>query len=185
MKNLKISFNAPATLFFVLICCAVTLFGTMLGEGFLTYYFMSYRGSITNPMTYVRLLTHVFGNKGWELCLNNMILLLLIGPILEDHHGSKAIIACIFSTALSVGLINLIFFPGITGGSRCIVIAFILFVSFTGFAGGEIPLSFIMIAVIIVGREVLLGFTMAEHMANLSQMIGGLIGALVGYQFSE
>ena len=89
MRKLKITFNAPVTLGFVFICFVVTLLGVLTGGGSIRLLFMTYHSSLTNPLTYLRFFTHVFGHAGWSHFIGNASYLLLLGPMLEEKYGSK------------------------------------------------------------------------------------------------
>lgn len=84
MRKLKITFNAPVTLGFVFICFVVTLLGVLTGGGSTRLLFMTYHSSLTNPLTYLRFFTHVFGHAGWSHFIGNASYLLLLGPMLEE-----------------------------------------------------------------------------------------------------
>lgn len=88
-QKLKITFNAPVILTFVMICFIATLLGVLTG-GRITRSFLSktYHSSLKNSMTYLRFFTHVFGPDGWSHFIGNASYLLLLGPMLEEKHGS-------------------------------------------------------------------------------------------------
>ncbi|MBQ1907063.1 MAG: rhomboid family intramembrane serine protease, partial [Firmicutes bacterium] len=73
---------------------------------------------------------------------------------------------------------------GIMGASG-IVFAFILLTSFTEFKEGEIPLSFILVALIYVGKELMAGILSADNISQLSHIIGGACGASFGYAWNR
>ena len=50
--------------------------------------FCVYRSSLKDPLFYIRLLGHVLGHASWDHFLNNMLLLLVIGPPMEEKYGS-------------------------------------------------------------------------------------------------
>ena len=53
--------------------------------------------------------------------------------------------------------------------------------SFTGFRDGEIPLTFILVAVIYLGQQIWDGLTVRDNVSNLTHIIGGLVGSGAGY----
>ena len=110
MKNIKIKFNAPVTLVFVIICFIATLLGVVSNGRITQIVFMTYHSSLTNTMTYVRFITHIFGHSGWSHFIGNASYLLLLGPILEEKYGSKELIEVIGITAVITGVVNYIFF---------------------------------------------------------------------------
>nr|MCR4674866.1 rhomboid family intramembrane serine protease [Lachnospiraceae bacterium] len=112
-SRLKITFNAPVTLGFVFLCFLVTFLGVSSGGETTRNYFMVYRSPWNSPFTYLRLFTHVLGHSGWEHFIGNAAYLLLLGPVIEEKHGSKILIHVIIITAVVTGLINIIFFPGV------------------------------------------------------------------------
>ena len=54
----KITFNAPVTLGFVIICFIATLLDLVSNGGITQIVFMTYHSSLTRPMTYIRFVTH-------------------------------------------------------------------------------------------------------------------------------
>ena len=143
---------------------------------------MTYHSSFLNPMTYVRFVTHVFGHVGWSHFIGNASYLLLLGPMLEEKHGSKAILEVILITAVVTGLINYFFFwnIGLCGASG-VVFAFIMLASFTDFREGEIPITFILVAAIFIGQQVYEGIAVQNNISNMAHIVGGIVGAIIGY----
>ncbi len=185
-KKLKISYNSPVILTFVLICLVVLIIdGLTMGRS-TNLLFMTYHSSLANPMTYLRFFTHVLGHSGWSHFINNAAYLLLLGPMLEEKYGSQTLIEIIVITALVTGLVNYIFFPGVglCGGSG-VVFAFIILASFTGFKEGEIPLTFILVAIIYIGQQIIEGITVTDNISNMAHIVGGAVGAVLGYLLNK
>jgi len=181
-KRISITFNAPAVLTFVMICFVVTIIGILTQQKSTVLLFTTYRASLLDPLTYLRFFTHVFGHSGWSHFLGNACYLLLLGPMLEEKHGSKLLIIAMVITAFVTALINFIFFPGVgLCGASGIVFAFIVLASFTGFKRGEIPLTFILVVVIYIGQQVVDGLFTKDNVSQMAHIVGGLVGAVVGY----
>ena len=185
-KKLKISYNAPVILSFVFICFAAMLIGVLTGGKGTQLLFMTYHSSLKNPLTYLRLFTHIFGHSGWSHFIGNAAYLLLLGPMLEEKYGSRMLIEIIAITALVTGIVNYIFFwnVGLCGASG-VVFAFIVLASFTGFKEGEIPLTFILVAIIFIGQQVYEGIAVSDNISNMAHIVGGLVGAAVGYLLNK
>lgn len=181
-KKLKITFNAPITLGFVMICFIATLLGVISNGRITQTLFMTYHSSLTNPMTYLRFITHIFGHSGWSHFIGNASYLLLLGPMLEEKYGSKVLLEVMCITAVVTGLVNYIFFwnVGLCGASG-VVFAFIILASFTGFKEGEIPLTFILVAVIFIGQQVYEGIAVQDNISNMAHIVGGIVGSVTGY----
>lgn len=144
--------------------------------------FMTYHSSLLSPLTYVRFFTHVLGHLNWQHYIGNMMYILLLGPMLEEKHGSRSIIEVILITALITALINYFLFPGVAlCGASGVVFAFIMLTSFTNFKEGEIPLTVILVAIIFIGQQVYEGLFLQDNISNLSHIAGGVVGAYVGY----
>ena len=184
--KLKISYNAPVILSFVFICFAAMLIGVLTGGKGTQLLFMTYHSSLKNPLTYLRFFTHIFGHSGWSHFIGNAAYLLLLGPMLEEKYGSRMLIEIIAITAFVTGIVNYIFFwnVGLCGASG-VVFAFIVLASFTGFKEGEIPLTFILVAIIFIGQQVYEGIAVSDNISNMAHIVGGLVGAAIGYLLNK
>jgi membrane associated rhomboid family serine protease len=56
----------------------------------------------------------------------------------------------------------------------------ILLASFTNFTAGEIPLTFILILILYLGREILNSFA-SNNISEFAHIVGGFIGSLFGF----
>ncbi len=185
-KGLKISFNSPVILCFAIICL-VALVTNTLTKGLANRMFFSvYRSPMTDPLTYVRFVGHIFGHANWEHFMGNITLLLVVGPMLEEKYGSVSILAVILITAVVTGVVNFIFFPHIQLlGASGVVFAFILLSSMTSIKEGSIPLTFILVAVIYIGSQIYDGIFVNDNVSNLTHIIGGLVGSCLGFVMAK
>ena len=178
----KIVVNAPVVIGFVTLMFAATLLDILTGGYTTRLLFQTYHSSLASPLTYVRFFTHVLGHANWSHFMGNAAYILLLGPMLEEKYGSSALVKVILVTAVITGLVNYIFFPGTAlCGASGVVFAFIILTSFTGFGTGEIPLTFILIAAIFIGQQVYEGVFVKDNVSQLSHIIGGIVGAVIGY----
>lgn len=185
-KKMKITFNAPVILTFALICLLVLVLDKIF-DGALTYHlFSTYRSSLLNPLTYFRFFGHAVGHTGWTHFFNNMVMLLVVGPVLEEKYGSSNILLVILVTAFVIGLINFIFFPytRILGASG-VIFAFILLSSMAGLKEGEIPMTFILVAFIYLGQEVFDSVFVRANISYMAHIVGGILGAGFGYSLNR
>lgn len=81
---------------------------------------------------YLRMFTHVIAHQDLAHFTGNFLLILAVGPIIEEKYGSKTLLTMICITAVITGLVNVIFFRNImlTGVSG-LVFMLILLASFT------------------------------------------------------
>ena len=185
-RKLRITFNAPVVLSIVAVSFMATLLNYVAGGRVVRLLFMAYHSSLLSPMTWVRMFTHIFGHADWSHFIGNMSYLLLLGPMLEEKYSSRVILEIVAVTALVTGLINYIFAPETAlCGASGVVFAFILLSSFTSFREGEIPATFILVAVLFLGQQFWEGMTVRDHVSNMSHIVGGVIGGIVGYGINK
>lgn len=181
-KKFRITFNAPVILSMVAVSFVATLLNYVTAGVSGRLLFMTYHSPLLSPMTWIRAFTHIFGHADWEHLIGNMSYLLLLGPMLEEKYSSQTLTAVIAVTALGTSLINYIFFPTVAlCGASGVVFAFILLSSFTGFREGEIPLTFILVAVFFIGQQIWDGITVRDNISNMAHIVGGIIGGILGY----
>jgi len=182
----KITFNSPVILGFAALCFGVMLLDQLTGGRSTQTAFMTYHSSLTSPMTYVRLFTHVLGHSGWDHFIGNMSYILLLGPMLEEKYGSSDVMLVIAATAFVTGVVNYVFFWNVAlCGASGVVFAFILLASFTSFKEGEIPLTVILVALIFLGQQVYEGLFLQDSISNMGHIIGGIVGGVVGFSLNK
>ncbi len=186
MSRFHITFNSPVILSFVFLSFGVMVLNYATGGASNELLFMTYHSPLTSPLTYVRFFTHVLGHSGWEHYIGNMMMILILGPMLEEKYGSRAIIEVIFLVGLVVGVAEWIFFPQVAlCGASGVVFAFILMTSFTGFREGEIPLTVILVAVIYIGEQVYQGMFIQDSTSQIGHILGGAVGGTAGYVLNK
>lgn len=185
-SRMKISFNSPVILTFAILCLVSLLLGTVTKGRTTDLFFSVYRSSLMSPATYIRFAGHVLGHANYEHFLGNIMLILVVGPLLEEKYGSSNMLFVILATALVTGIVNFIFFPKVQLlGASGVVFALILLSSFTSLKEGSIPLTFILVAVIYIGEQVYQGIFVQDNVANLTHILGGLVGAGLGYVMNK
>ncbi len=180
-KKIKISFNSPVILGFTLFSLVALLLAQVTGGGTNDLFFSVYRAPLTDPLTWVRFFGHVLGHAGWQHFIGNIMLILVIGPLLEEKYGSGEVLFVILITAFVTGLLSFALFPQVQLlGASGVAFALILLSSFVSVKEGEIPLTFLLVAVIYIGGEVINGIFIRDSVSNLSHIAGGAVGAVLG-----
>ncbi len=180
-RRITFVFNAPVTLTFVLICLVVLLFNEMTSYRYAMYFCYTYRSGWLNPLTYIRMFTYIFGHSGWSHFINNMMYVLLLGPMIEEKYGSKNLIKMISIAAFAGGLLNAILFPNTAlCGASGIVFMMIVLASATSFKRGQIPITMILVIVVYLGGEVYDAIISNDNISQLTHIIGGVCGAIFG-----
>ena len=185
-SRVKISFNSPVILSFTILCLVSLLLGTVTKGMTTDLFFSVYRSSLMSPAAYIRFAGHVLGHAGWDHFLGNIMLILVVCPLLEEKYGSSNMLFVILATALVTGIVNFVFFPRVQLlGASGVVFALILLSSFTSLKEGSIPLTFILVALIYIGEQVYQGIFVQDNVANLTHILGGLVGAGLGYVMNK
>lgn len=180
---MRIKYNAPVTLSYALIASLVLAADQLVGSGLIPQLFTvpsSNAFSFGSLPDWVRLFTHVVGHSGWSHLLGNFAFILLLGPILEEKHGSLPILLMIVITAFITGILNVLFSSYSLLGASGVVFMMILLVSFTNFRDGEIPLTFLLVIALYVVRELIASFD-EDGIAQFAHIAGGACGSMFGF----
>ncbi|MCX5745274.1 MAG: rhomboid family intramembrane serine protease [Proteobacteria bacterium] len=155
----------------------------LLGKGFegSKGWFMAYPTMDVGGKAYLGMFSHILGHANWQHLMGNFMLILLIGPILEERWGSISLLFMILVTALVTGLINVAFASQGLVGASGVVFMMILLASMANIRAGEIPLTFIVIALVYLGGEVVAAVKGGDNISHMAHLIGGATGALFGF----
>lgn len=182
MKKIVIRFNAPVILTFALLSLLALLLGNWTNGAATHQYFSVCRASLSDPLTYVRFVGHVLGHADYEHYMGNMLLLLLVGPGLEEKYGSGTMVWMILVTALVTGLVHFVFFPGSALlGASGVVFMMIVLSSFTAMRRGEIPVTLILVVIFYLGGEIMDGLFKKDNISQITHIVGGLCGLIFGF----
>jgi membrane associated rhomboid family serine protease len=180
VPRFRISYNAPVVLTFALAAVGVFILGEAVSKEFVARWFVA-KPWLHDTGDYLALITHILGHKDWNHLLSNFMLILLLGPLLEERFGSGKLLGMILVTALATGLLNLaIFDTGLLGASG-IVFMMILLASTANIRQGEIPLTFIAVAAIYLGGEIVRALDSEDQISQMAHLIGGVAGAVFGF----
>jgi membrane associated rhomboid family serine protease len=180
---IRIKYNAPTVLTFAFISATVLVLSQTALRGLADQWFMvpGRRGFSPGSLrNWVSILSHVAGHADWTHLLSNFSFILLVGPILEENYGSLSLLVMILLTALVTGILNVLFFRDPLMGASGVVFMMILLASCTNFTRGEIPLTFILILVLYLGKELFNTFR-SNNISEFAHITGGFCGSLFGF----
>ena len=180
----KITYNSPVILTYAAICLGVLVVNYLTGGWFNRLLFICYgHPSVFDPLTYPRLVLHALGHVDFSHFAGNMIMLLLVGPIVEERYGSWNLVIMMVATALATGILNsLLFDTGIIGASG-IVFMLIILSAFTNVRKGEIPMTLSLCTAIYLGQEGYDGLTANDNISHFGHITGGVSGLAFGSYF--
>lgn len=179
---LRIRYNAPVVLTYALIALLLLPLADLTGGWTTTHLFSVYRCSLLDPLAFLRFFGHVLGHSGLTHYMNNMLLMLLVGPPLEEKYGGRALLLYIAATALMTGLVEFIFFPGSALlGASGVVFMMIVLSSFTSTERGAVPLTLILVVALYLGGEIVSGLKSADNVSQLAHIVGGACGLVFAF----
>ena len=181
--KLTIRYNAPVTLTFAILAAIVLLLDQILQTQLIPSFFTAVpRGyfEAANPVSYLRLFLHAAGHVSWEHLLGNFALILLLGPVLEEKYGSSSLFIMIFITALITGILNAVFFSTGLLGASGVVFMMIILVSFTNIKDGEIPITFFLVVLLYLAKEIISIFR-TDDISQFAHIAGGICGSVFGF----
>ncbi len=145
--------------------------------------FSCYRSSLINPLTYIRLFTHILGHENWQHFSNNFLYLLLIGPMIEEKYGTINLLIMILITAGVTGIINMIFSKKRILGASGVVFMSIVLSSFVNIEAGKIPITLILIILFYIVNEIIEGVFKKDNVSHFGHLIGAICGIVFGFYF--
>ena len=181
--RLRIRYNSPVILTFTFAAVAVLLL-CQLSDDFIRYFAAYPSFDPPNILYFVGFVTHILGHANWQHLSGNFLIVLLIGPLLEERHGSISLLQMIVVTALVTSVCNALFFSAGLIGASGIVFMLILLGSFSNFKRREVPLTFILVAVFFLGKEIIAALD-EDNISQFAHIIGGLIGAGFGFLWAD
>ena len=180
----KLSYNSVVILSFFFISLIVFILDKIFKGKLTKNIFSSWHSSLLNPLTYIRLVTYVFGHNDWNHFINNFLYILLVGPIAEEKYGTMNLLVMFIITAVVGGLINMLFKKNTIGyGSSGIVFMLIVLSSFVNFESGKIPVTLVLIMLFYIVREVFAGLIKKDKVSHMGHIAGGVCGLIFGFYF--
>ncbi len=180
-RILKLQYNSPVILSFAFISLGALLLDYLTGGATTAEFFSVYRCSLLDFWAYPRFFLHVMGHSGYSHYIGNMMMILVVGPPMEERYGSRAILWAMVVTAFVSGVVHFLFFPGTALlGASGIVFMLIVMSSLSGMKNGCIPITLILVVVLYLGREILDGVMLRDNISQLTHVVGGICGALLG-----
>jgi len=183
-KMRKLDINAPVIIIFAAISFAVLGLDWLTNSNSTRLLFAVGRPqSLLDPLFYVRLFGHSLGHANLSHYLNNFIIILLVGPVLEEKYGAKNLLLMIAATTLIIGILHSIISPStMLLGASGVAFMLIILNSYVNLKAGKIPVTLILCIAIFLGREVVEqvqgGYGDISHFAHI---IGGMCGAIFGF----
>ena len=192
--NIKVAYDAPVTLTFVIVCAVIFLINLLLAKSGKAEGLQKLLASPTaqsgslpfivkSPVSYLRLLFYMFGAGDGaagsaSVLFTNLILIMLLGPAMEERYGSVIIGIMIFVSALFSGVLNACFCDASLVGAVPVVSMMIFLNAFMSFSKKKFPLSFAAVMILFVVLQI---FSGAGAVRIIICIAGGLCGSLFAF----
>lgn len=192
MAKKKIKFNfvfdSPVTISFSLLSVLLFVLNCLAFKGTLDVKILSSPTTSAGPIpfmatqiySYLRLFLYAFGSQNFVGLLSNLLFLLMLGPVMEERYGSLVIGIMMAVSVLFSGVLNTCFCETSLQGCMPIIFMMIFLNSFMSFSKKKIPVSFLVIFVFYIAREVS-GKTFSEIVGLIICITGGLCGSLFAF----
>ncbi len=188
---MKFSYNSPFVLSYAVISTVILALSQATSPAFYQGYTVGVSGLMrffainpymdwANPVDYFRLVSHAMGHANWTHLYGNFTLILLLGPMLEEKYGTLPLLAMSFATALVTGILNVMLFTTSLLGASGIAFMMIILSSISNLKQGRIPLTFVLVLILYLGKEVLGSFE-RNTTSEFGHILGGICGGVFGF----
>lgn len=182
---MKLQYNSPVVLSFSLMSLVALITGIITNNQSTLLLFAVYKSSFTDPFAYFRIFLHVLGHSSYSHFMSNMLMILVLGPTLEEKYGSKALFKAIAITALVTGIFQIVFFDSALLGASGVVFMMIILSAYSGIKKGHIPLTLILVVLLYLGDEIVDIFTKTDNVSQTAHIMGGLCGLFLGWRMNR
>ncbi len=175
------SYNSVVILTFFFICFILLILDYIFVHK-ISNFFALKKGSLLNPMTYIRFISNSFVSSDWNHFRSNFLYILLLGPMLEEKYGSIALIEMMVITSLVSSFLVILFSN--KGALGCSDITFMMIVlsSIVNIQGGKIPITLVLIVLFYVLDEVIKEvFHKSDGISHLAHIAGAVCGVVFGF----
>lgn len=185
-KKISIDFDAPVTVLFALVSIILFALDTFVCKGKMAQTFMScptaggeFAFDLKSVSSYLRLICYSFSAVSWNMLITNLLFVLLLGPAMEERYGSIIIGIMMIVSTLFAGVLNACLCKNTMLGCTAIVFMMIFLNSFMSFSKKKVPLSFILIFILFIVREIFV-----KNANGLAGIFIGIAGGLCGSLFA-
>lgn len=180
---MRLTFKAPFTVLFSI--TAIVLYVLFQQNDTLPRVFVLHGDfQFTNLQWYVSLIGYTMGHVSVSHLVGNISLFILLGHIVEKRYGWRKMFLMISITGFITALIHISFFEHKLVGASGIVFMMIVLSSLIDIKAKEIPITFILIFLLFVGKEILESFQ-SDSISQFAHITGGIIGTYFGYRFKR
>lgn len=176
---MKITLNSPFILLFTLIATLVLAF-SLLANAHLRIFTLEGIFNHSDWQNYFGLFLYPFSHLTIQHFVGNFGILLLLGPLLEKKFGWKKLVLMSLATTLVIAVLHILISDSQLIGASGLVFMFIVLASLSESTGKEIPLTFILVAILFLGQEII-GLFNKDAVSQMAHICGGIMGVVFRY----
>ena len=173
-------YNSYVTLTMFFISLFVLVLGYITHGKSTDYLFSTQKDSLLKPRTYIRLFTHILGHSNWSHFSSNYLMILLLGPMIEEKYGWINFLIMIVITAFITGVINFIIGKNNLKGASNIVFMLIVLSAFVNVTGNKIPLTLVLVSIFYIVSEII-NIGKNDSVARYGHITGAICGLIFGF----
>lgn len=177
-------YNSVVTLTMFFITMAVVTLNHLTKGKANQYVFSTERASLLNPLTYIRLFTHILGHSSWQHFSNNYLKILILGPLIEEKYGAINFLIMILITALITGIVNAIIGKSRLQGASNISFMLVGLSAFVNITDNQIPLTLVLVILFYVLDEIR-DLKKDDHIAHYGHLTGAVCGIIFGFLYKN
>jgi membrane associated rhomboid family serine protease len=177
----RLAYNSPVVLTIALAAIALHLVDAAT-PGTLTTSWFSLPGRFHWQQIgdWFRMVSYPIGHADWAHLVGNLTLWLVLGPLIEEKYGTATLLEMVLITTVVTAVLNMTFFHTGLLGMSGLVFMLIILSSVTNFKAGQIPLTFLLVAGLFLGKEIVEAFQ-ADRISQFAHILGGICGSLFGF----
>ncbi|MBP5794031.1 MAG: rhomboid family intramembrane serine protease [Spirochaetaceae bacterium] len=187
-KFLSFSFDSPLVIIFAVISIFIMVLNSIAesrsASGLLGFFSAptSFRVAETafnfrNPVHYLRLFFHIFGQRKWINLVRDLSFILLLGPQLEKLYGTKMLLLMFSVCAFTSGVLGICFLQQPLCGASCIAFMMILLTVYMSIKKQVVPVSSVLLLLLYIGQGI---SNAGGGNTEIIHLIGGICGSLFG-----
>ena len=165
----KVEYNSPVILTFIIICCALCI------ANYVTLGLVNNLLALRKLLS-IQLVTHIFVHGDINHLTNNMLVILLVGPMVESKYGSGRTAMMILITSVIIGVLTVsIFHVGLLGASG-IAYMILALSACSNIKNNKIPASALILLLFIVVSQILSAIFVRDNVSQGAHIIGLFMG---------
>lgn len=173
----KVYIDSPVIIGYAAICCLMCVLNYVTAGTINNLFALRHIG--------IQLATYFFVHSGFEHLFSNLLLLMLVGPSVEEKYGSEYTAFCITTTGIISGILNCLLFNNGVLGASGIVFLMIVLSAFKSFKDGKVPVTTIIVVAIYLGNEILTGIFAHDNVSQFIHIAGGVCGIAWGIYLNK